>query len=96
MKHKYNRLYVFKRIALQILLSTERRGIVIALIPAIDLVINGENLVLGIGLQWIFGHVNFGLMQREFVTSEQQRRKTVASNAAQRGLTIKQYTLRWL
>jgi hypothetical protein len=93
-RRSYNHLYQIGRFCVQVLL-THQKGLVVALVPAVDLVINGDKLLVGFGLQWMFGQVNFGIMRKSFVESENHRLGVVHKEAERVGISDRQQALRW-
>ena len=91
----YNRVYSWHRLTLQILLKSQRNGIVIDLLPQIALSIKNRLCVVAVGVEWICGSINLGVMNESFQKSEAERRRRVRELAKKSGITARQQELRW-
>lgn len=91
----YNQIYTLGRFILQIMQDSQADGIVVDLLPCVTLVINGPRLIVGLGMQWICGTVNIGIMTKDFTVGEKKRREKIKELAAKMGVTPRQYALRW-
>lgn len=90
----YNKIYTCGRLILQILQDSQANGIAIDVLPRIC-VAHNDKLIVGPGFDWICGGFNIGVMTKAFTDSERKRRAKVRQLAHERGLTPKQYRLRW-
>jgi hypothetical protein len=91
----YNKVYIWGRIIIQIMQDGQHDGIVIKVLPTLEVAINNGRLIAGFAIRWIVSDLCFGIMTREFKKRERERRRSVCDAAAKAGLTIRQQELRW-
>ncbi len=90
----YNKVYMAGRLCTQVMLSGFSGDICIHLIPQLSIAVNGR-FWCAVGLEWLFGTINFGWARRVFVENEQARQKNIREAANKLGITKRQEELRW-
>ena len=91
----YNHVYTYGRAILQIMQDSQHDGITVDLIPQVTVSVNNNRCTLAIGLNWIVGTVNFGIMTKQYMVMEKQRNEKVIEAATKMGVSVRQYELRW-
>jgi hypothetical protein len=92
---KYNRVYRVGGFIFQVMLgSFQNQRFALRVIPSLTIAHN-EKMVWVIGLDWMFGDVNFGWAYPDFIESEKARMGEIEKQATKTGITIKQQKLRW-
>lgn len=61
----YNRLYRIGPIAVQVLLLGGV-GLIVTLLPSVEFTVCGQYLIVGFGINWLFGSINVGWMNKGF------------------------------
>lgn len=92
----YNNFYRIGRLCMQITLDEQpTHGFYIHITPAIGFTIKNLYLLAGVSLEWIFGTINIGIMNKGFVESEITRIERLKEYADKSGITLKQQRLRY-
>lgn len=91
----YNHVYSWGRFILQIMQKGQHDGIVIHFLPQITLAVNNSHCSVAVGLEWITGTLNFGIMTKQYAKVERERTERVREVATKAGLTERQQELRW-
>ena len=91
----YNHVYTCGRVILQVMQDGQHDGITVDLLPQVTVSVNNNCCTFAIGLNWIVGTVNLGIMTKTYTLLEKQRREHVVKLAAKMGITARQYALRW-
>jgi len=94
MNRKYNRVYLLRRLTIQIIQYRWSDGVCIHLLPQISIGINNR-MLLSVGLEWVCGCVNFGIATRSFVESEKNRHASLERESKKWGITKRQQELRY-
>jgi hypothetical protein len=95
MDRNFNLFRFAGRLCFQVMLSNfERRSFAIEVLPRIAIGHNSR-MIFAIGISWLWGDVNFGLMQSGFRKSEMERMARMRRDADKLGISWKQQCLRW-
>lgn len=91
----YNKVYTCGPFILQVMQDSQHDGLVVGVTPEITLAINNGKSLVALGLDWICGTINLGIMTKQFRDAERARRQRVKEMADKLGITVRQYELRW-
>lgn len=94
-RRDYNKLYLFGRLALQVIQFGQNSGLLIRLIPSITFASNNRDLLVGFSFEWLAGDINIGIANKSLIASERERKNAVDIAASKVGITPKQQRLRW-